>query len=595
MNAMTAFSFGSILKTILALGAIVVIAGQIIGPAIAAPTAPTPTPRRAPAAIALIPVNHPNGIASDSARNRLFIASRDTNTVLVWDEVTQKNLATIPVGSKPWGVGVANNRAFVGNYNSASITVINAATLTKMTDIALNNSRAEMQCAGGPANIVVDSNTNRVYVALYGMGRVAVIDAVKNALIDCISANSGTSSVAILPALKRLYVTNRDGMDLQVFDISKIPATLIKDISLGGVPYFVQANPATNQVYVALALDPPEFANVVNLRVYNATSSGVTLATTKTIGNTEDGGAILASQINGLVYVAATHANQVEVYDPATWTLVQKIAMTDPFFIAENRALGRIYTGLRNINQVRADAVGNANPMPTETPTPTATASPTATRTAIPPTATRTRTPVIPTQTPTRTPIPPTATNTPVRTATATATRTPFVPTATPSPTATPNPSPGEVLLAVYPASAYLTFNNMLPGDQVTKPMLVLNHGTLPLRYAITSKATNADGKNLMGQLKLTIKSSMFNCTNAGFNSGGEVLYGSGPLGSAAGLNLVGDPAQGQQTGDRAMAPGAFEILCFNVILPLGTGNAFENASTTATFIFSAEDTTNNP
>jgi len=37
------------------------------------------------------------------------------------------------------------------------------------------------------------------------------------------------------------------------------------------------------------------------------------------------------------------------------------------------------------------------------------------------------------------------------------------------------------------------------------------------------------------------------------------------------------------------------EVLCFRFTLPIGTGNALQNQSTTATFTFDAEQTANNP
>ena len=135
----------------------------------------------------------------------------------------------------------------------------------------------------------------------------------------------------------------------------------------------------------------------------------------------------------------------------------------------------------------------------------------------------------------------------------------------------------------------------MIPGDQVTKPLTVFNNGNLPLRYALVSAATNNDGKNLMSQLKLTIKSGVTTCTNAGFSVNGQTLYGPAALGSLSGLNVIGNPAQGFQSGDRALLPGANETLCLNVGLTVSAGNEFQNAATTATFFFFAEDTTNNP
>lgn len=152
----------------------------------------------------------------------------------------------------------------------------------------------------------------------------------------------------------------------------------------------------------------------------------------------------------------------------------------------------------------------------------------------------------------------------------------------------------GSVSITTDPTTAAVTFTNMVPGDQFTAPINVTNTGTLELRYAVTSVATNADGLDLMSQLDLTIKTGVTDCSNAGFSADGTVIYGPGDLGSLAGLNVIGDPAQGNDSGDRVLAAAAGEELCFNVTLPISTPDTYQGAATTATFTFAAEQTVNN-
>lgn len=151
--------------------------------------------------------------------------------------------------------------------------------------------------------------------------------------------------------------------------------------------------------------------------------------------------------------------------------------------------------------------------------------------------------------------------------------------------------STGTVDISTDPTTALVTFSDMAPGDQVTNPLTVTNSGSLELRYAVTSSTTEDP---LAAQLDLTIKSGVSNCTNAGFDADGTVIYGPADLGSTSGVNVIGDPTQGAQAGDRTLAGSASETLCFNVSLPLDTGNAFQSLSTTATFNFQAEQTKNN-
>ncbi|MBI1886014.1 MAG: hypothetical protein HYS09_06855 [Chloroflexi bacterium] len=153
--------------------------------------------------------------------------------------------------------------------------------------------------------------------------------------------------------------------------------------------------------------------------------------------------------------------------------------------------------------------------------------------------------------------------------------------------------STGTVDIATAPTSALVTFSSMAPGDTTTQSLVASNAGTLALRYAISGSATNADAKGLKDQLVLTIKT--IDVTTPGTpcdNFDGTQLY-TGDVDSTAG-KLVGDNTTGAQAGDRALSASASETLCFRVELPTGTGNAFQNATTTATFTFDAEQTANN-
>jgi predicted ribosomally synthesized peptide with SipW-like signal peptide len=152
--------------------------------------------------------------------------------------------------------------------------------------------------------------------------------------------------------------------------------------------------------------------------------------------------------------------------------------------------------------------------------------------------------------------------------------------------------STGSVIISTSPTTALVSFSGMGPGDQVTAPLTVSNTGTMALRYAVSSAATNVDAKALKDQLVLTIKTGVTTCTNAAYAADGTIAY-SGDLDSSAG-KLVGDSATGADAGDRNLAASANEILCFHVSLPAGTSDAFQGSATTATFTFAAEQTLNN-
>jgi len=153
----------------------------------------------------------------------------------------------------------------------------------------------------------------------------------------------------------------------------------------------------------------------------------------------------------------------------------------------------------------------------------------------------------------------------------------------------------GTVILGMDPATAMFTVSNMAPGDVKYGGLEVSNDGSLELRYAMTTTADNTS--TLDEQLDLTIDV----VTDPGVDSiwytaddvvGEANIYGpDGVLSSA----FFGDPAQGEQAGDRTLALSAGERLRFKATLPLDTDNTYQGTTCTVAFVFDAEQTPSNP
>jgi len=108
------------------------------------------------------------------------------------------------------------------------------------------------------------------------------------------------------------------------------------------------------------------------------------------------------------------------------------------------------------------------------------------------------------------------------------------------------------------------------------------------LRYAMSTAISGST--TLSDGLTLAIKSGVTTCSNAGFSTDGTSAY-SGTLTAGA----IGSNAQGAQAGDRTLNTSSNEVLCFQVSLSSGASSTLQGLSTTATFTFDAEQTTNNP
>jgi len=160
----------------------------------------------------------------------------------------------------------------------------------------------------------------------------------------------------------------------------------------------------------------------------------------------------------------------------------------------------------------------------------------------------------------------------------------------------------GTVDISTSPTSAVVSSANMAPGDRSNGTLIVANDGSLELRYAIQRSATNTDVKGLRDSLRLRVGlQSGGSCDFPYFNTDGTTttltndtqLY-EGLGFPATATNTVGDATTGAQLNDRVLAAATNEVLCVSVVLPTTAGDALQDATTTATFDFVAEQTTNN-
>jgi hypothetical protein len=126
----------------------------------------------------------------------------------------------------------------------------------------------------------------------------------------------------------------------------------------------------------------------------------------------------------------------------------------------------------------------------------------------------------------------------------------------------------------------------MMPGDVAADSLTISNAGTADLRYAMSTTATNALGDEL--DVAVREEDGDGGCDD--FDGAVVVAAGTALDGAA-----FGDATAGADAGDRTLAGGASEVLCFQVSLPLATDNTFQGVTSAATFTFDAEQTANNP
>ena len=142
--------------------------------------------------------------------------------------------------------------------------------------------------------------------------------------------------------------------------------------------------------------------------------------------------------------------------------------------------------------------------------------------------------------------------------------------------------STGRVDISTGPNRVLVGLSGMAPGEGIAVPLTISNAGTVPLRYAMTTRIDGSSG--LSNGLILTVKRDVVTCSNAGLQRDGTEVY-QGPVTDGA----IGDPSRGPQAGDRTLDASANEVLCFHVQLPASAADTLQNLTVTATFTFRAE------
>jgi hypothetical protein len=139
-----------------------------------------------------------------------------------------------------------------------------------------------------------------------------------------------------------------------------------------------------------------------------------------------------------------------------------------------------------------------------------------------------------------------------------------------------------------------IPIGGLTPGQAERDRQVVVNGESQALRYSVSSVSADDDHLGVRDILRVTIRTADLGSGAAGTceRFDGPALY-DGPLGTdAAGF---GDARMGAQSGDRVLAPGATETLCFEIKMPIETGNEYQGATTATTWTVVAEQEAGNP
>jgi YVTN family beta-propeller protein len=133
--------------------------------------------------------------------SRVWVVNQDNNSVSVFDAVTYARLSEIAVGLAPRSVALApDGRAWVVNRDAATISIVSPTSLGVVQTITL-------PFGSQPFGIVFSPAANRAFVVLAGSGSLLALDGTTGAQLGMLAVGANPRHVAIDGAGTSVYVS----------------------------------------------------------------------------------------------------------------------------------------------------------------------------------------------------------------------------------------------------------------------------------------------------------------------------------------------------------------------------------------------------
>jgi YVTN family beta-propeller protein len=192
--------------------------------------------------VATVPVGtSPFGVAITPDGAFAYVTLIDSHAVSVIETMTNTVVATISVGTNPQGVAITPDGAFayVANAGANTVSVIQTSTNTVVATVPVGNF---------PASVAITPDGAFAYVANV-RDNVSVIETASNTVVATVSVGLESRGVAITPDGAFAYVTNATSSTVSVIETAS--NTVVTTVSVGGGALGVAFTPDGAFAYVA--------------------------------------------------------------------------------------------------------------------------------------------------------------------------------------------------------------------------------------------------------------------------------------------------------------------------------------------------------
>ncbi len=192
----------------------------------------------------------PAGIEVDDAAQRMYVVTKENNSLYLVDLKTKQVLQKIKLDGEAYSCLLSKDKKtlYISCWGCDKIILFDTKLLIVKQSIAVGDN---------PNEIIINKSNTHLFVANANDNSVSIIDLATNKVIETLNAalypnapsGSTTNGLAISADDKTLYIANADNNCLSVFDVSKIGASKVKGfIPVGWYPTNVKV--IGNKIYV---------------------------------------------------------------------------------------------------------------------------------------------------------------------------------------------------------------------------------------------------------------------------------------------------------------------------------------------------------
>jgi YVTN family beta-propeller protein len=182
---------------------------------------------------------YPAGLALSSDGKYLYVAENVGDSLAVVDLATSHVVQRFSTGHYPYAVEAASNgRVYVSAWGADSISIF------RQQGSGMLNPLGKVKVGPRPSAILANASGSRLFAALSGSDRIAVIDTERKEVLRYLSdaapagpAEGGTpNALALSQDGSKLFVAEADNNAVAVFDIAEEPTVRSKSPLKGRIP-----------------------------------------------------------------------------------------------------------------------------------------------------------------------------------------------------------------------------------------------------------------------------------------------------------------------------------------------------------------------